>query len=159
MQKWKIQWNSLSSPLLGQILYEQLKQPTIASNTPKFMCVRPKSKELLSMSVAGNFLLLEGQVRLRSSGIDAARVWCLVILDLVFISYWVLGGCSGDSVVLQEQALGWLLRRTGQTVKIGARVDTDTSQIKRKNSSWGSRSDGSVAVENKYRWGDFRRTR
>ena len=33
--------------------------------------------------VAGNVFLVEGQAPLRSSGIDAARIWYLVILDLV----------------------------------------------------------------------------
>ena len=36
--------------------------------------------------VAENFFLVEGQAPLRSSGIDAARIWYLVILDLVFVS-------------------------------------------------------------------------
>ena len=36
--------------------------------------------------VAGNVFLVEGQAPLRSSGIDAARIWYLVILDLVFVS-------------------------------------------------------------------------
>ena len=36
--------------------------------------------------VVGNFFLVEGQAPLRSSGIDAARIWYLVILDLVFVS-------------------------------------------------------------------------
>ena len=54
-----------------------------------FVCEVEKQRNIIYVGVfvAGNFFLVEGQAPLRSSGIDAARVWCLVILDLVFISY------------------------------------------------------------------------
>ena len=54
-----------------------------------FLCVKSKSKEMFSMSVSRwqELCFLEGQARLRSSGIDAARIWYLLILDLVFVSY------------------------------------------------------------------------
>ena len=54
-----------------------------------FVCEVEKQGNVIHFgaSVAGNFiLLLEGQAPLRSSGIDAARIWYLVILDLVFVS-------------------------------------------------------------------------
>ena len=55
-----------------------------------FLCVKSKSKEMLSMSVSRwqELFFLEGQARLRSSGIDAARIWYMIILDLVFVSCW-----------------------------------------------------------------------
>ena len=53
-----------------------------------FVCEVEKQGNVfhVGVSVAGNFLLLEGQAQMRSSGIDAARIWYLVILDLVFVS-------------------------------------------------------------------------
>ena len=52
--------------------------------------------------VAENFFLVEGQAPLRSSGIDAARIWYLVILDLVFVS------CSFNVINMRKL----LLQRT-----------------------------------------------
>ena len=54
-----------------------------------FVCEVEKQGNVIhvGVSVAGNVLLLDGQARLRSSGIDAARIWYLLILDLVFVSY------------------------------------------------------------------------
>ena len=54
-----------------------------------FVCENEKQGNLIhfGVSVALNFLLLEWQARLRSSGIDAALIWYLVILDTVFVSY------------------------------------------------------------------------
>ena len=54
-----------------------------------FVCEVEKQGNIIhfGVSIAGKFLLLlEGQAKLRSSGIDAARIWYLVILDLVFVS-------------------------------------------------------------------------
>ena len=53
-----------------------------------FVCEVEKQVNIIhvGISVAGNFLHLEGQAALRSSGIDTARIWYLVILDLVFVS-------------------------------------------------------------------------
>ena len=53
-----------------------------------FVCEVEKQGNVIhvGVSMAGKFLLLEGQAQLRSSGIDAARIWCLVTLDLVFVS-------------------------------------------------------------------------
>ena len=53
-----------------------------------FVCEVKKQENIIhvGVSVARNFLHLEGQAALRSSGIDAARIWYLVILDLVFVS-------------------------------------------------------------------------
>ena len=53
-----------------------------------FVCENEKQEIFIhiGVSMALNFLHLEGQARLRSSGIDAARIWYLVILDLVFVS-------------------------------------------------------------------------
>ena len=54
-----------------------------------FVCEVEKQRNIIhvGVSVARNFLHLEGQAALRSSGIDAAaRIWYLVILDLVFVS-------------------------------------------------------------------------
>ena len=56
------------------------------------MCVEPNSKEMIIKkndvyfvgSVPGNFLLLEGQARSGSSGIDAAGIWYLVFLVWFF---------------------------------------------------------------------------
>ena len=50
-----------------------------------FVCEVEKQRNIIhvGVSVARNFLHLEGQAALRSSGIDAARIWYLVILDLV----------------------------------------------------------------------------
>ena len=39
----------------------------------------------VAVSVAGNFLFLEGQAPLRSSGINAARIWYLVIFDFCLV--------------------------------------------------------------------------
>ena len=53
-----------------------------------FVCEVEKQRNIIhvGVSVARNFLHLEGQAALRSSGIDAARIWYLVILDLGFVS-------------------------------------------------------------------------
>ena len=53
-----------------------------------FVCEVEKQENVIHVGVfvAGNFFLAEGQAPLRSSGIDAARIWYLVILDLVFVS-------------------------------------------------------------------------
>ena len=55
-----------------------------------FVCEVEKQGNVIYVGVfvAGNFFLVEGQAPLRSSGIDAARIWYLVILDLVFVSCW-----------------------------------------------------------------------
>ena len=50
-----------------------------------FVCEVEKQGNVIHVGVfvAENFFLVEGQAPLRSSGIDAARIWYLVILDLV----------------------------------------------------------------------------
>ena len=50
-----------------------------------FVCEVEKQGNVIHVGVfvAGNGFLVEGQAPLRSSGIDAARIWYLVILDLV----------------------------------------------------------------------------
>ena len=52
-----------------------------------FVCEVEKQVNIIhvGISVAGNFLHLEGQAPLRSSGIDAARIWYLVIFDFCFV--------------------------------------------------------------------------
>ena len=49
-----------------------------------FVCEVEKQGNVIhvGVSMARKFLLLEGQAQWRSSGIDAARIWYLVILDL-----------------------------------------------------------------------------
>ena len=53
-----------------------------------FVCEVEKQGNVIHVGVfvAENFFLVERQAPLRSSGIDAARVWHLVNLDLVFVS-------------------------------------------------------------------------
>ena len=53
-----------------------------------FVCEVEKQGNVIHVGVfvAENIFLVEGQALLRSSGIDAARIWYLVILDLVFVS-------------------------------------------------------------------------
>ena len=53
-----------------------------------FECEGEKQGNIIhvAVSVAGNFLFLEGQAPLRSSGINAARICYLVIFDLIFVS-------------------------------------------------------------------------
>ena len=53
-----------------------------------FVCEDEQQGNVIHVGVfvAENFFLVEGQARLRSSGIDAACIWYLVILDLVFVS-------------------------------------------------------------------------
>ena len=53
-----------------------------------FVCEVEKKGNVIYVGVfvAGNFFLVEGQALLRSSGIDAARIWYIVILDFVFVS-------------------------------------------------------------------------
>ena len=53
-----------------------------------FVCEVEKQGNVIHVGVfvAGNFFLVEGQAPLRSSGIDAARIWYIVVLDLVFVS-------------------------------------------------------------------------
>ena len=53
-----------------------------------FVCEVGKQGNVIHVGVvvAANFLLVEGQAPLRSSGIDAARIWYLEIFDLVFVS-------------------------------------------------------------------------
>ena len=55
-----------------------------------FVCENEKQGIFIhiGVSMALNFLHLEGQARLRSSGIDAANIWHIVILNLISISYW-----------------------------------------------------------------------
>ena len=55
-----------------------------------FVCEVEKQGNVIHVGVfvAGNFFLVEGQAPLRSSGIDAARIWYIVILDFVFVSCW-----------------------------------------------------------------------
>ena len=50
-----------------------------------FVCEVEKQGNVIHVGVfvAGNVFLVEGQAPLRSSGIDAARIWYIVILDLV----------------------------------------------------------------------------
>ena len=53
-----------------------------------FLCEVEKQGNVIHVGVfvAGNVFLMEGQAPLTSSGIDAARILYLVILDLVFVS-------------------------------------------------------------------------
>ena len=53
-----------------------------------FLCEVEKQGNVIHVGVflAGNFFLVEGQAPIRSSRIDGARIWCLLILDLVFVS-------------------------------------------------------------------------
>ena len=53
-----------------------------------FECEGEKQGNVIhvGVSVAGNFLLLEGQAPLRSSGINAAHICYMVIFDLIFVS-------------------------------------------------------------------------
>ena len=53
-----------------------------------FECEGEKQGNVIhvGVSVAGNFLLLEGQPPLRSSGINAAHICYIVIFDLIFVS-------------------------------------------------------------------------
>ena len=70
-----------------------------------------------------NFLFLEGQARSGSSGIDAAGIWYLVFLILVFLSFWF------DKTLLCENM--WWGRYTGdslEVLKIGAAVVALTRQ-------------------------------
>ena len=61
-----------------------------------FVCEVEKQGNIIhvGVSVPGNFLHLEGQAPLRSSGIDAARI-C---------------GCSNESDEVQKYALGGIFR-------------------------------------------------
>ena len=53
-----------------------------------FVCEVEKQRNVIHVGVvvAANFLLVEGQAPLRSSGINAARICYLVICDLIFVS-------------------------------------------------------------------------
>ena len=52
-----------------------------------FVCEVEKQGNVIHVGVfvAGNVFLVEGQAPLGSSGIDAARIWYLEIVDLVFV--------------------------------------------------------------------------
>ena len=54
-----------------------------------FECEGEKQGNVIhvGVSVAGNFLLLEAQAPLRSSGINAGHICYIVIFDLIFVSY------------------------------------------------------------------------
>ena len=53
-----------------------------------FVCEVEKQESVIHVGVfvAGNVFLVEGQAPLRSSGINAARIYYLVICDLIFVS-------------------------------------------------------------------------
>ena len=53
-----------------------------------FECEGEKQGNVIhvGVSVAGNFLLLEAQAPLRSSGINAAHICYIVIFDFIFVS-------------------------------------------------------------------------
>ena len=93
-----------------------------------YVCVAEKQGNVIhaGASVAGNFLL-EEQARLRSSGISAARIWYIVILDLVFVSCWF------NVIGMRKLLLG---------------EDVKTSQLKYKNRRMAGFSDASAEVEN-----------
>ena len=94
-----------------------------------FVCEVEKQGNVIHVGVfvAGNVFLVEGQAPLRSSGIDAARIWYLVILDLVFVSCWF------NVIGMRKLLLG---------------EDVKTSQLTYKNRRMAGFSDASAKVEN-----------
>ena len=60
-----------------------------------FVCEVEKQRNIIhvGVSVARNFLHLEGQAALRSSGIDAAGIWYLVFLVWFFSRVGIINQC------------------------------------------------------------------
>ena len=86
-------------------------------------------------SVAGNFLLLEEQARLRSSGIDAALIWYLII--------WILFLSRIDRMALVCENYCW--------------GDAQTRHLMRQDMFWGGCSDESTEIRTWCPSGVFRR--
>ena len=102
-----------------------------------FVCENEKQGNLIhfGVSVALNFLHLEGQARLRSSGIDAALIWYLIIW------IWFLSRINRMALVCENYCWG----------------DAQTRHLMRQDMFWGGCSDESTEIQTWCPSGIFRR--